>query len=112
MVVTARQALARLWDAADLDRSALRNVDLTGAEPALPSSFAIGTAAQASIAASGLAAAELHRARGGGGQHVRVAANRRHSRSKAGAHAGVLGPALNASRQSFCRLDRRLEVGP
>lgn len=72
MTATAQHALADLWDAVGLDRVALDNVDLAGAEPALPSSFALGTAAQASIAASGLAAAELHRARGGGAQRVGV----------------------------------------
>ncbi len=71
-MVTAHQALAGLWDAAGLDQSALPNVELIGAEPALPSSFAVGTTAQASTAASGLAAAEIHRARGGGDQQVRV----------------------------------------
>ena len=45
---------------------------LTGGEPALPSSFAIGTAAQASIAASALAAAELWRLRTGRQQQVSV----------------------------------------
>ena len=72
MVVATRQALAQLWDAVDLDRPALHDVDLTGVEPVLPSSLAIGSAAQASVAASGLAAAVLHRERGGGGQRVHV----------------------------------------
>ncbi|MFC7553594.1 CoA transferase [Pseudoroseomonas wenyumeiae] len=43
-----------------------------GAEPALPSSFAVGTAAQASIAAMALAAASLHHQRGGPPQRVAV----------------------------------------
>src|SRR4029077_10180276 len=47
-------------------------VTLTGSEPALPSSFAVGTAAQASIAAAALAAAELWRQRTGRQQHVNV----------------------------------------
>jgi crotonobetainyl-CoA:carnitine CoA-transferase CaiB-like acyl-CoA transferase len=46
--------------------------DLSGADPALPSSFRIGEAAQASIAALGLAAASLHAARGGPIQRVAV----------------------------------------
>src|SRR6266852_4844899 len=41
-------------------------------EPALPSSFATGTAAQATVAASALAAAELWRLRTGKRQHVSV----------------------------------------
>lgn len=47
-------------------------VELTGADPALPSSFRIGEAAQASIAALGVAAATLHAARGGPMQRVAV----------------------------------------
>jgi crotonobetainyl-CoA:carnitine CoA-transferase CaiB-like acyl-CoA transferase len=45
---------------------------LSGSEPALPSSFRVGTAAQASIAAAGLAAAELWRLRTGRSQTVAV----------------------------------------
>jgi crotonobetainyl-CoA:carnitine CoA-transferase CaiB-like acyl-CoA transferase len=45
---------------------------LTGAEPALPSSFAVGTAAQTSIAAAALAAAEIWRQRSGRSQTVSV----------------------------------------
>jgi crotonobetainyl-CoA:carnitine CoA-transferase CaiB-like acyl-CoA transferase len=50
----------------------MAHVDLPGAEPVLPSSFAIGTAAQASIAAAALAVAELWRLRTGERQRVRV----------------------------------------
>ena len=67
------EALASLFRTADLPDSALGDVDLTGSEPALPSSFAVGTAAQASIAASALAAAELWRLRTGRRQRVSVA---------------------------------------
>ena len=52
--------------------AALDAVELTGAEPVLPSSFAVGTAAQASIAAAALAAAELWRLRTGRRQRVSV----------------------------------------
>jgi crotonobetainyl-CoA:carnitine CoA-transferase CaiB-like acyl-CoA transferase len=45
---------------------------LIGAEPVLPSSFAVGTAAQATIAASALAANELWRHRSGQRQQVSV----------------------------------------
>jgi crotonobetainyl-CoA:carnitine CoA-transferase CaiB-like acyl-CoA transferase len=64
--------LAGLWRAAGLDETALRQGELPGAEPVLPSSFAVGTAAQATIAASALAAAELWRLRGGRRQRVGV----------------------------------------
>src|SRR5687768_5762940 len=66
------QALAALWRQGGHRNGTLEAVTLTGAEPALPSSFAVGTAAQASIAASALAAAELWRLRTGRQQHVAV----------------------------------------
>src|SRR3954466_7300510 len=65
-------ALAKLWRLAGQTETALEAVSLTGADPILPSSFALGAAAQASIAASALAAAELWRLRTGSGQQVRV----------------------------------------
>ncbi len=65
-------ALARIWHAAGLPAAALEHVTLTGGEPALPSSFAIGTAAQASIAAAALAAAEVGCTRNGLRQQVAV----------------------------------------
>ena len=66
------QILADLWRTAGGDSDALSRVALTGAEPALPSSFRVGAAAQASIAASALAAAELWRQRNGRSQTVAV----------------------------------------
>src|ERR1044072_7854935 len=39
-------ALAALWRDAGLPAGCLNSVDLPGSEPALPSSFAVGTAAQ------------------------------------------------------------------
>jgi crotonobetainyl-CoA:carnitine CoA-transferase CaiB-like acyl-CoA transferase len=75
--VTPDIALRRLWQAAGLVDDALRRVDLPGAEPVLPSSFAVGTAAQASLAAAALAAAELGRLRNGVEQ--RVAVDMRHA---------------------------------
>lgn len=65
-------ALAQLWLDAGLPASALDRVMLTGAEPVLPSSFAVGTAAQISVAAAGLAAATLHHEAGGPAQTVTV----------------------------------------
>ncbi|MBI4081821.1 MAG: CoA transferase [Candidatus Lambdaproteobacteria bacterium] len=66
-------ALAALWRQAGMPAASLSHVRLTGAEPVLPSSFAVGTAAQTSIAASAAAAAELWRVRTGRAQQVRVA---------------------------------------
>jgi crotonobetainyl-CoA:carnitine CoA-transferase CaiB-like acyl-CoA transferase len=64
--------LAGLWRLAGHDDTALNSAELTGAEPVLPSSFAVGTAAQATIAASALAAGELWRLRTGRRQRIAV----------------------------------------
>ncbi|HML06500.1 MAG TPA: CoA transferase [Xanthobacteraceae bacterium] len=66
------KVVAGLWREAGFDDEVLHDVYLTGAEPVLPSSFAVGTAAQATIAATALAAAELWRLRGGRRQGVSV----------------------------------------
>src|SRR5689334_25391152 len=68
----ASSTLAALWRLSGEDDRALDRVRLSGQEPALPSSFAVGTAAQASIAVSALAAAELHRQRTGTPQQIEV----------------------------------------
>lgn len=70
--MTPHDALAEIWSLGGGDPSALTRVTLTGAEPALPGSFAVGTMAQATIAASALAAAEVGRLRGGPVQSVGV----------------------------------------
>lgn len=64
--------LAALWRDAAMPAEALRHVSLTGADPLLPSSFAIGAAAQASLGASALAAAALWAQRTGRWQSVGV----------------------------------------
>ncbi|CAM3149624.1 CoA transferase [Cupriavidus taiwanensis] len=61
-----------LWRDAGLPPQALGQLRLNGAEPVLPSSFAVGTAAQASVAASALAAATLWQGRSGRWQQVSV----------------------------------------
>ena len=61
-----------LWQSLGLPADALAHLTLTGREPALPSSFAVGTAAQLSFAAAALAAAEIGHARNGLRQQVRV----------------------------------------
>jgi crotonobetainyl-CoA:carnitine CoA-transferase CaiB-like acyl-CoA transferase len=66
------QALAEVWSDVGLPPDALDDARLTGADPVLPSSFAVGTAAQTAIAASALAAATIGRLRGGPRQHVGV----------------------------------------
>jgi crotonobetainyl-CoA:carnitine CoA-transferase CaiB-like acyl-CoA transferase len=69
---TPRDILAELWTFAGGEPSALDAVKLTGAEPVLPSSFRMGAAAQASIAAAGLAAAEIWQLRSGERQSLTV----------------------------------------
>jgi len=69
---TPREILAELWTAASGAPAALESVTFTGEEPQLPSSFRVGAAAQVSIAAAGLAAAELWRLRSGQSQRVSV----------------------------------------
>jgi crotonobetainyl-CoA:carnitine CoA-transferase CaiB-like acyl-CoA transferase len=69
---TPRDILADLWTLAGGEPSALDAVTLTGAEPQLPSSFRVGAAAQAPIAAAALAAAEIWRLRSGERQDVSV----------------------------------------
>jgi len=69
---TPREILTDLWHRAGGEPVELAAAKLTGEEPQLPSSFRIAAAAQASIAASGLAAADIWRARSGEGQEVAV----------------------------------------
>jgi crotonobetainyl-CoA:carnitine CoA-transferase CaiB-like acyl-CoA transferase len=71
-LISAPAALEKIWREADCNPAALDRLKLTGAEPVLPSSFAVGTAMQVSVAASALAAAEFWRARGGETQTVTV----------------------------------------
>lgn len=65
-------AVASLWRSAGLTEDALGRLTLAGRDPVVPSSFAVGTAAQVSLAAAGLAAAEIDRLRNGRAQHVSV----------------------------------------
>ena len=67
---------ARCWRRSGAWRVSRRRrsapVSLSGEEPALPSSFRIGAAAQATVAAVAAAAAAVHRRRGGPEQAARV----------------------------------------
>jgi crotonobetainyl-CoA:carnitine CoA-transferase CaiB-like acyl-CoA transferase len=69
---TPRQILSNLWTSVGGDLAALEAVTLTGEEPQLPSSFRVAAAAQASIAAAGLAAMQIWQLRSGQAQHVSV----------------------------------------
>ncbi len=72
MTASSTKALHDLWRLAQLPEAALSRATLSGEEPALPSSFAVGVAAQSSIAAAALAAAEIGAARSGDKQDVSV----------------------------------------
>lgn len=65
-------ALDHLWTAAACDPAALDTVSIAGDDPALPSVYRVGTLAAATIAATGLAAAECLRVRTGRRQRVEV----------------------------------------
>ena len=67
-----REILADIWTSAGGDPSALDAVTLSGEEPQLPSSFRVAAAAQASIAATALAAAQIWQLRSGQSQGVAV----------------------------------------
>jgi crotonobetainyl-CoA:carnitine CoA-transferase CaiB-like acyl-CoA transferase len=67
-----KEILADLWISAGGDPAALDAVTLTGEEPQLPSSFRVAAAAQTSIAATGLAAAQIWQLRSGSAQTVAV----------------------------------------
>jgi crotonobetainyl-CoA:carnitine CoA-transferase CaiB-like acyl-CoA transferase len=66
------QILADLWAGVGGDASALDAVTLSGEEPQLPSSFRVAAAAQVSIAAAGLAAANIWQLRSGRSQGLAV----------------------------------------
>jgi crotonobetainyl-CoA:carnitine CoA-transferase CaiB-like acyl-CoA transferase len=69
---TPREILTDVWALAGGDPAALGAVTLMGQEPQLPSSFRVAAAAQASIAATGLAAAQIWQLRSGQSQDVAV----------------------------------------
>nr|WP_145545797.1 CoA transferase [Variovorax boronicumulans] len=66
------RTVAAVWALAGLPEAALAELQLTGQDPVVPSSFAVGRAAQAGMAAAALAAAELGHARGQPRQRVAV----------------------------------------
>ncbi|MEJ8821758.1 CoA transferase [Variovorax humicola] len=64
--------LRDLWSLAALPAEALHFASLTGSDPVFPSSFAVGAAAQSTIAAAALAACELGHLRGVARQQVSI----------------------------------------
>src|SRR4051812_12324622 len=67
-----REILRDIWTSAGGEAAALDALTLTGDEPQLPSSFRVAAAAQVSVAATGLAAAEIWKMRSGEAQQVAV----------------------------------------
>ncbi|MGE0725398.1 MAG: CoA transferase, partial [Alphaproteobacteria bacterium] len=68
--------LAGVLRAAGHDPADAGRVALAGADPVLPSAFALGTAGMAGLGAVGIAADECWRARGGGPQRIAIDARR------------------------------------
>jgi crotonobetainyl-CoA:carnitine CoA-transferase CaiB-like acyl-CoA transferase len=67
-----KQILTDLWTLAGGEPAELDAVTLTGEEPQIPSSFRVAAAAQVSIAAAALAAAQISKLRSGQDQQVAV----------------------------------------
>ena len=65
-------ALEPIWRAAGLPADALNHITLTGVDPVLRSSVAVGSAAQASLAAAALAATQIGERRNSLRQQVRI----------------------------------------
>jgi CoA-transferase family III len=70
--MTSLQTVHTLWRNAGLPLEALESLRFTGQDPVLPSSFAIGQAAQVSMAAAGLVASSLGLLRGEVARRVSV----------------------------------------
>lgn len=69
---TSYHILSALWESLKLPATTLSHIQLTGPEHPLPSSFQVGPAAQASIAAAAAAAVEIYQARSGAVQTATV----------------------------------------
>jgi hypothetical protein len=66
------RAIDALWLEHNLPSHLLNSLNLTGTDPALPSSFFVGTAAQTSVASAGLAALHIAQLRGAPAQLLSV----------------------------------------
>ena len=71
-VIEPAQALTQILAAAGVTPADDIELALTGADPVLPTRFAMGNAGAAMLAAVGMAAAELWRLKGGQGQRVAI----------------------------------------
>jgi len=72
MIASPHDAVRSLWQHAGLDPTGLERLRVSGKEPVLPSSFAVGTAAQASLSVAAMAAVAIGRHRGQGAQEVAI----------------------------------------
>ncbi len=71
-LMNAKHTLKKLWHDAGMPEDSLNHLILSGVDPVMPSSFAIGVAAQSSIAAAALSAVLIGRQRGGPSRSVSV----------------------------------------
>ncbi|MEN9867450.1 MAG: hypothetical protein RL748_3040 [Pseudomonadota bacterium] len=78
-MMDARAILQTIWQAGGLPAESLNQIILTGSEPALPSAFAVGTAAQTTVAAAALAAAGLGQLRQPGLPHQTISVDMQHA---------------------------------
>ena len=83
-----------LWQSTGLSGDSLAQLSLTGTDPVLPSSFAVGSAAQTSIGAAALAAAEIGHWRNGLRQQVKL--DMRHAALECCSHFLTDGVAPNS----------------
>ena len=106
-----REILADIWTSNGGDASALDAITLTGDEPQLPSSFRVAAAAQVSVAAAGLAAAQIWKLRSGQSQDVAVdmrhAVVECHSEHYLRVDGKPSGPTWNAIAGIYQTRDRR-----
>lgn len=91
----ARDALAALWQRAELPAPALAQADLPDHGNVLPSSFAVTTAAQASLAAAALAAAEIGHRRAPAQPRQRVGVDPVAAAVECAAHLAIDGRTLD-----------------
>ena len=106
-----RKAVETLWAGAKFSEATLDQLDLDGVDPVQPSSFAMGAAAQASIAVAGLAAAELHRLRSGKRQRVRVDMHHAAAEFRSERYLRVAGEAPKDPWDPIARLYRTGDEG-
>lgn len=92
-----REIIAKVWSDAGGAAAALDHLSLTGADPALPSSFRVGSVAQAAIAVSTMAAAELW--------HLRCGRRQR-------AHVDMRHAAIDFRSERYLRIDGRPPPDP